>query len=121
MTTIVRAMIQRKGKFLLVKRSEKLGNSMWQFVGGHTDNQSRLQALKREVKEEVNLNVYGEPKQIVKFINPVTNKKTVFYETKGRGRIKLQKEEVSRYGWFTPKQIKNLSTTFSTKKVLRRL
>jgi len=117
---IVRGIIKNKDKYLLVKRAEKTGGNLWQFVGGHTDRQNPIVALKREIAEEVGLKA-TKPKLVTAFNNPLTKKKTAFYTTRATGRIKLQAKEISDYGYFTKKQIQKMPSTYSTKRIMRYL
>jgi ADP-ribose pyrophosphatase YjhB (NUDIX family) len=117
---IVRALIRDKEKVFLVQRNEKQGYNQWQLPGGHTDGQSYKSALARELKEETNLNMKTAKIKRM-FLNPITNKRTVVYDTriKSPGNIKLQQSEIKASGWFTKNQIKKMNVTPSTRRVLR--
>ncbi len=59
------AIIERDGRYLMIRRSDAVrAGGMWCFVGGEIeDGESQAQALVREVREEVGLEV--EPGQKV--------------------------------------------------------
>ncbi|XOB41832.1 MAG: NUDIX hydrolase [Candidatus Nealsonbacteria bacterium] len=61
---VVSGIIQKKDKYLLVKKKGKFHEGLWFFPGGIVEkNESIDSALKREIKEEVNLDISG-----IKFI-----------------------------------------------------
>jgi ADP-ribose pyrophosphatase YjhB (NUDIX family) len=48
----------KDGKILLLKRSTEPFNSYWHLIGGHVEeNETLKEALKREFKEETNLDI----------------------------------------------------------------
>lgn len=70
MITVVTGIIQNKDKFLIVKRKEKenIHGGLWVFPGGKVeDNEDIFNALKREIKEEVGLEISNERKQISEY------------------------------------------------------
>ncbi len=71
MISVVTAIIKNKdGKFLIVKRkkNENIHGSLWVFPGGKVeDNEDLFSALKREIKEEVGLDILDEKEQISEY------------------------------------------------------
>ena len=72
MRTVVTALIlnPEKNKFLIVKRkkSDSIHSSLWAFPGGKVEGDEKLiDALKREVKEETNLETNGDFKKLSEF------------------------------------------------------
>ena len=70
MITVVTGIIQNKDKFLIVKRKEKesIHGGLWVFPGGKVEeNEDIFTALKREIKEEVGLDISNERKQISEY------------------------------------------------------
>ena len=59
MTEVVAALIRENGKFLICQRpAHKARGLLWEFVGGKVeDGESKEQALKRECKEELNIQI----------------------------------------------------------------
>lgn len=92
----------KDGKVLLLKRAKEPFKDCWSLVGGHADGKETLEeALKREFKEETNLEVeIGEPlgERLEKTFDMI--KKIVTYKvTSAKGEIRLSSENVE-YGWF---------------------
>lgn len=62
---IVSALIEKDGKFLLVKEVLEDAKEYWIFPGGKVEfGENLVDAVKREIKEETNLNI-----EILKFID----------------------------------------------------
>lgn len=59
MTDVVAAIIMREGKYLIARRpAHKARGLLWEFVGGKTEaGETREQALKRECREELGIDV----------------------------------------------------------------
>ena len=59
MLEVVAALIRRQGKFLICRRpAHKARGLLWEFVGGKVEEgESKEQALKRECKEELNIEI----------------------------------------------------------------
>jgi 8-oxo-dGTP diphosphatase len=89
-------------KVFLVKRNVEPFKGFWHVVGGHVDDNETLKdALRREFKEETNLDVdvggivggrMEETFDRVKII-------VAFEVTAARGEVKLNNENID-YGWF---------------------
>ena len=55
---VVAAIIYDNEKFLITKRKHELFNGLWEFPGGKVEiNESNEQALIREIKEELNIDI----------------------------------------------------------------
>ena len=109
----------KEGDVLLQKRSanKKLWPNFWDVTaGGHVlAGEFGLQAIIREIKEELNINVNeNEVKYLVgstsinekgNIINKHFNEAFIINKDIDIEQIKLQKEEVSDIKWFTKKEI----------------
>lgn len=110
----VKAFLKNKeGKFLLVKRSqEKYKNTkgLWDIVGGRIEPGSNLlENLKREVKEETQLEIVSEPKLIyAQDIIPNEEKHIVrlTYTAETKGEPILDTSENIEYKWLSIEEIK---------------
>ncbi|MDP2812100.1 MAG: NUDIX hydrolase [bacterium] len=112
----VKALLQNsEGKYLLLRRSlEKYPEikGRWDIVGGRIDPGSILiENLRREIKEETNLELIGEPKLIAaQDIRPKPDKHIVrlTYIGKVNGQIKVDKSENDSYKWYSAQELKNI-------------
>lgn len=103
------------GKYLLVRRNpEKYPEAaeMWDIVGGRIDPGSPLiDNLKREIKEEVGVELLGEPKLIAaQDILRVPGRHVVrlTYIGEGGEEPKLDGDEHTEFKWFSIDEMKNL-------------
>lgn len=114
------ACIFYEDKLLLVKHVKK---GLWMHVGGHVEpNELFLDAVKREIKEEVNLEVnILNPTIELNESNQQTPPFSVFCKINDKGEqyqcfdyiavaldpenIKLQEEEVSEYVWVSKEEL----------------
>lgn len=117
---IVRALVKNNGRYLLVKRSEDTGFGEWQFPGGHIDNDTPSNAIKREVREETGISI-TDLKRYMEFINPMTKKHTIIYKAfpQNLNQIKPQEGEVSDIGFFYLDEIKQMNITPGTFEVIK--
>jgi 8-oxo-dGTP diphosphatase len=93
----------KSGKVLLVKRDVEPFKGRWHLVGGHVEEHEPLRkALKREFKEETNLDVEigGIIDGRVEQTFDRTKLIVLFKIVGSRGEIKLNGENVD-YGWFS--------------------
>ena len=106
-----------KGEYLLLHRSDKKypniqGNGRWDLVGGRIDpGHSLLENLKREVKEETNLQLEGTPTLIAaQDIVPSAEHHVVrlTYIGCASGEIVLD-EENDRYQWCSLEQLTEMN------------
>ena len=103
----------KEGKFLLLKRNtEKYANvrGEWDIVGGRIDPGSRLiDNLRREVKEETQLEILSEPKLLdAQDIIPNSEKHVVrlTYTGDTDGEPVLDTRENIEYKWLLPAELK---------------
>jgi ADP-ribose pyrophosphatase YjhB (NUDIX family) len=92
----------KDGKILLLKRSVEPFKGCWHLVGGHVEeNETLKEALRREFKEETNLDIdvgdiidgrIEKTSDRIKII-------VTFKVTSAQGKIKLNPES-EEYGWF---------------------
>lgn len=122
MKKTVAAIIEKDKKFLLMKRKNtRLFEDFWCLPGGRIDeNESSVEAVKRETKEETNLEL-KKPKFFGKYLEdfPEHNwKGEVSVFTGGfSGDVKTN-EESSEFSWFSLEELKNLKVAFDHKKIL---
>ena len=100
----------KDAKILLLKRSVEPFKGFWHVVGGHVeDNETFKEALKREFKEETNLDVQigdeldrriEETPDRIKFV-------VVFQVNIHSGKLKLNEESIE-YGWFSQMPTKSV-------------
>ena len=60
MITVVAALIEKNGKYLIAKRSTGDSNVLgkWEFPGGKVEpNEDEMDAIEREIKEEFEINI----------------------------------------------------------------
>jgi len=101
----------KQGKYLLVRRSAKKypeAGTRWDIVGGRImPGEPLLESLRREIKEETQLDYVGEPKLIAaQDILRVPGKHVVrlTYIGKAGGEVKLD-EENDMFQWVTRKEM----------------
>ena len=122
----VGALIFHNGKILLIK-SWKWGNR-YTLPGGHVEFGEKLKdAVKREVKEEVGIEVNS-----IKFLNlqEAINSKEfslpkhfifIDFICKAKSsKVKINKKEVQDYLWVTPEKALNLNIDSFTKKTIKK-
>ena len=102
------------GKYLLIRRSEEKYpevGARWDIVGGRIDDGTTLlENLKREIKEEVGLELQDEPKLVAaQDILRVLGRHVVrlTYAGKIAGKPKLDGDH-TEFGWFTIDEMKSL-------------
>ncbi|MCX6816153.1 MAG: NUDIX domain-containing protein [Candidatus Aenigmarchaeota archaeon] len=105
----------REGKYLLLRRSpDKYPEAAlrWDIPGGRINTGDLLMDnLKREIKEETNLDLKKEPKLVAaQDILRVQDRHVIRLTYAGEidGNPVLDTEESVDFGWFTSKEIKNL-------------
>lgn len=113
------AVIEKDGKFLLMKQSfSKPFGGQWRDVGGKfLPNENPIEGIKREVKEETNLDI-----EIVGNKHIAVLKRDdgpgYYYVYKAKyvdGELKIDKKEIEKIGWFTLEEIKKLNLMPSTR------
>ncbi len=110
----VKALLRKEGKYLLLRRSPDKypeAGAIWDIVGGRIDPGSTLiENLKREIKEETNLELDDEPKLIAaQDILRVPGKHVVrlTYTAHIDGKPQLDGDH-TEFKWFTGTELKNL-------------
>jgi ADP-ribose pyrophosphatase YjhB (NUDIX family) len=112
--------IEKDGKFLLIKRANPPEKGFWAVPGGHVDSgESIFQAAKREAKEEVG-DVEVEEKPFHVFVHDIGighRHKAHFFKGKliREPRAGTDAEEVR---WFSIEEMKGVELTHYTKKIL---
>lgn len=119
------ALIKKGNRYLMIDRRKKPFG--WAVVAGHVDRGENFkQALEREVKEESNLNIKKAKlifKETVRFgCRRIGSYHCVsLYDCDVFGKIKVQKDEVKRYGWFTIEEMKRIKIEPLWKYLFKRL
>ncbi len=118
----VGAIIEKDKKVLLTKRKVEPFKNSWCIPGGHIESsESAVEAVKREVKEEVGIDFEPEFFDYFDEIIPKINWYAVVLVFKGKfkGEVKTN-EEVKEYRWFPKEDIKNLKFAFKNKEILEK-
>lgn len=122
--TVTAAIIQKDNKFLLTQRKPEQTNPLfWEFVGGTVEyGENPRECLKREVKEELNINI--KVKEIFEVSSTINHKKDHiillgFFCEHVSGEIK--KIEINDYNWFELKDLKNLKIAETDKFFIEKL
>ena len=122
------ALIHKGHKILLVKRKNEPNKGRWALPGGLVELGERVEdAVRREVKEEVGLNV-----KLERLLDVLDD---IHYDPEGRtryhyilvdylaapraGRVRLNGESAG-YRWFDPAEVPGINASENTKRVVRR-
>jgi ADP-ribose pyrophosphatase YjhB (NUDIX family) len=116
---VVGAIIEKDGKFLLVKEKKESAKDKWNHPAGWIDlEEDTIDAVKREVKEETGfdfepkniLGVYVLVKQELKDLHHAI--KIIFTGSINGEQGKYMLDEISETRWFSPEEIEamNLNT-----------
>jgi len=113
---MVTALIEGKGKYLVLKRSERnlTSKGKWQFPEGKIKfGENIFKALKREVEEETNLVVIdakliGIHSSLLKEVHGVFRLFRTIFKCKVIGKIKLSGKH-SEYKWINKKELEKLN------------
>ena len=108
LTEVVAAVIERDGLLLVCKRAEKKRHGgLWEFPGGKLEaGESLLDAVRRELAEELGLSVSGIGKLLYSSIDPASGYMIRFVEVKASGEPALI--EHADLGWLPPSKLKEL-------------
>jgi 8-oxo-dGTP diphosphatase len=125
MYVAVKALIEKNGRILLIKRSSKedVYSNEWDIPGGKLKfGENPVNGLKREVKEETGLEV-----EVIKPLDVWTffknNKKTqvigiTFFTKVVSGKVRLGKEHTD-FKWIPPEEIDKYSIHEGIKKLVK--
>ena len=115
---VTNAIITNRGKILIGKKEEKEGHPIsgeWHFPGGHVDGgEEPEEALKREVKEETDLDV--EVHQLVDVTSNTGSDSPfqVIYHVEADSEEAEAKDDLEEIRWVDPADIKEeLDETYS--------
>lgn len=109
---VVGAIIEKDGKFLLVKEKKESAKDKWNHPAGWIDlEENTVIAVKREVKEETGFDF--EPKNILgvyvlvkQELNDIHHAiKIIFTGNIAEKQEKYMADEISETKWFTPEEI----------------
>jgi ADP-ribose pyrophosphatase YjhB (NUDIX family) len=106
----VYAIIQKRGRILLTQDTYKPG---WKLPGGGVEARELiLEALKREVREEVGLKIRpGRPLLMANWLKKGTSMgrmRIYFVADHARGEIDLTSGEVAKARWFSKRELREL-------------
>lgn len=107
MTEVVAAFIRKDGKFLICQRpAHKARGLLWEFVGGKVEKgESKEQALKRECREELNIQIsVGEQfAEVTHGYSDITVHLTLFNASIASGEPQLLEHNAIK--WISPSEI----------------
>lgn len=112
---VVGAIIEKDGKFLLVKEKKESAKGKWNHPAGWIDvEENTINAAKREVKEETGFDF--EPKNIlgvyvlIKLESGVIHHaiKIIFTGSIADNQGEYMADEILEAKWFTPEEIENM-------------
>ena len=121
----VGAVIFKQNKVLLVKRKNPPAQGMWAIPGGKVRwGETLKQALRREIKEELNIDI--EPGRLIKVIEFVPEQENDrfhyiildFLAAITGGELKAGDDALA-VKWFDRKELKNSPVTESTRTLLK--
>ena len=112
----VKALLKsEEDRYLLLRRSLKKYPEIqgrWDIAGGRIDaGKTLLENLRREIKEETNLELVGEPKLIAAQDILRNNGRHIVrltYIGEVKGEVQLDKEENDTYKWCTPEELRRM-------------
>ena len=113
--------ITEKDKILLVKRANNPFLGYWGIPGGHIELFERAEvAVKREIKEELNIEIilkfFCIQEEIFKEIG--WHAIVFFFTSKAKGNIKIKKDEITEVKFFPYSEINNLQIAFKHKEII---
>jgi len=109
---VVNAIVVKDSKILLIKRSQGLHAEKWAFPGGNIEpGETILEALKRELKEETNLNLKKLIRKIAEYNYKRDNENILgsswLVEAPGSLKINSESKEAN---WFSLEELEDLDT-----------
>jgi len=115
--------VNNKNHFLLQRRKDQLGYFYWDILrGGIKKGEKPLDALKRELKEELNItkvrNImrmnmsysFEFPEKMKKIINFDKQRVEIFFVDIGKEKIKIDRREILEAKFFDKKQFLEFAT-----------
>jgi len=115
------AIIEKDDKILLTKRKIEPYKGYWCLPGGHVDWGEKVEeAMRREVKEETNLDFEPEFFKYYNEIIPEINWHAVVFIFAGSfsGEIKINEKEVEDFKWFSESETKKAKLAFINREIL---
>jgi len=115
-TLIVDAFIKKDNKYLSVKR-KKMEDGTWETPGGRVEFGERIEyALKREIKEEVGVNIkvnrflgWGEGLNCMHKDGFIVHRFVLFFDCEiTSGEVLIDNKEAYEYKWVTWEEFKKL-------------
>ncbi len=122
---IVAALVEKDNKFLLVKETLESGKEYWIVPGGGVEfGENLTDAIKREIKEETNLDI--KIKNFAGFqeaIVPKYNYHTVifFYRAEPQNENVILEKKIIEAKFFSREEIPNLNLVDSSRKFLEKV
>ena len=107
MNKIVVGIIERNGKFLMVRRKFKEGELLWAFPGGAIeDNETEEKAIEREIFEEIDIKILAL-KKFGERVHPSTSKEICYWLCRYvSGNVKVKDmEDLDKVEWMVPSDI----------------
>lgn len=119
---MITAIIEKDGKYLLMRRSEKhkTGKNQWQFPEGKLDfGENPVDALKREVKEETGLDLIDSEfltyhSSVIEFPLGAVHLIRLVFRCQIEGKLRLS-EEHRDWNYFTVEEMEDLDMVKSLK------
>ena len=111
----VAAVIFKEGRVLAMKRSvnKDAGPGLWETLSGRIDaGEEPLDAMKREIKEECNLEVKIDPRPVTSYQASRKGKPmilVIYQASYVAGEVEMS-EEHDDYAWLTPDEFAEVST-----------
>lgn len=106
---VVAAVIERGGRYLVCRRpEEKRHGGLWEFPGGKVgEGESRLDAVRRELDEELGLETTRLGEVLFSAVDEGSPFVIDFVRVRTRGEPVLH--EHTELGWFTPDELGSLA------------
>ena len=122
MVQVVDLVLVVNNKVLLVQQLKVSAKGLWSYPGGQVEDGETLhKALLREIKEELGLRLTN----IIKFkVYSIVTKKgplqiTTFTGSIGNQQIRIKKDELISYGWFSLNELESMSESLRGPVVLQ--
>lgn len=106
---VLAAVVRRTGRYLVGKRpARKRHGGLWEFPGGKVaPGETLLEAARRELREELGLEVTGVGAVLFEAVDPGSPFLIRFVEVRARG--KPQAIEHSEVAWLLPDELRGLA------------